>query len=299
MEVSKFTTPITLTEVNNNGEQIGILTGIIQDESLGKFPLIGRRSIVRGVPVVEGNNPEIIRNLLSQYLNLVKGRAVLSQFRNTYDMTFCKHIFEELGFSYEDHLNFLFDLSLGVDRLWNNLDKIAKKNITRAYKKGTTVELTTNLEEVLLAYDIVDGLYKKLKLPLISKEIILKLFEFATKSEGLQVFIAKNGGTIIGTRMVLLYNGYIYDYYAGALEEYYNKYPNDLLPWEVIKWGAENEMRIFDFGGAGHPDKEYGVREYKRKFGGELVNFGRFEKIHKPLTYKIAKFGFELLKRFK
>ena len=62
-----------------------------------------------------------------------------------------------------------------------------------------------------------------------------------------------------------------------------NKYPNDLIPWEVFLWGKENGYKLLDFGGAGKPDIPYGVREYKRKFGGELVNYGRFTHIHKPI----------------
>ena len=41
-------------------------------------------------------------------------------------------------------------------------------------------------------------------------------------------------------------------------------------------------LRNLIFGGAGKPDKPYGVRDYKLKFGGQLVNWGRFEKVHKP-----------------
>ena len=47
----------------------------------------------------------------------------------------------------------------------------------------------------------------------------------------------------------------------------------------------------FDFGGAGKPNQHYGVRDYTLKFGGKLVNFGRYEIVHKKHLFKIGKIG--------
>ena len=47
--------------------------------------------------------------------------------------------------------------------------------------------------------------------------------------------------------------------------------------------------------GAGTPDSDYGVREFKSKFGGELVEYGRYVKINKPLLFSIGKFGLKVL----
>ena len=99
--------------------------------------------------------------------------------------------------------------------------------------------------------------------------------------------------------LVLVYNETIYDYYAGAYSSFYKKYPNHLIPWEVFKWGNKNDYLIFDFGGAGKPNIPYGVRDYKKKFGGDFVNYGRFTNIHKKNMYMIAKFGFLLWKKIK
>jgi lipid II:glycine glycyltransferase (peptidoglycan interpeptide bridge formation enzyme) len=299
LSISPTFSAFEINEIDQMGQINGSLVGVIQNESQGRIPLLSNRSVVRGGPYIEKQDPAVLKSLLKKYINFTHNRAIVSQFRNSYDMSVFKEVFFDLGFTYEDHLNFIFDLSLGVDRLWDRLDKIAKKNITRAYKKGTAVSLTSSTDEIVIAYRIIQQLYSKLGLPFVSEEFIVKLSQLATPSEGLRVFNATNDSEIIGARMVLIADGYIYDYYAASKEEYYNKYPNDILPWEIIKWGAENGMELFDFGGAGHPEKEYGVREYKRKFGGELVNYGRYEYIHKPLLYKIASFGFNILRKFK
>jgi lipid II:glycine glycyltransferase (peptidoglycan interpeptide bridge formation enzyme) len=48
--------------------------------------------------------------------------------------------------------------------------------------------------------------------------------------------------------------------------------------------------------GAGIPDRPYGVRDFKMEFGGEVVEYGRYLCIRKPVLYKIGKWGVKILK---
>ena len=69
--------------------------------------------------------------------------------------------------------------------------------------------------------------------------------------------------------------------------------------WNVILWSKENNYKVFDFGGAGKPKIPYGVRDYKLKFGGELVNYGRYEKEHKKILMLLGRLAFKFYKLFK
>jgi len=51
--------------------------------------------------------------------------------------------------------------------------------------------------------------------------------------------------------------------------------------------------------GAGSADSDYGVREFKSKFGGELVQYGRFLRVNNKLLYNIGKFGLKILQKSK
>lgn len=81
----------------------------------------------------------------------------------------------------------------------------------------------------------------------------------------------------------------IYDYYAGSLSSEYDKHPNDIIPWEIFKYYQKGGYLQFDFGGAGKPNIPYGVRDYKLKFGGELVNHGRYLFIHQQIFFLLLK----------
>ena len=91
----------------------------------------------------------------------------------------------------------------------------------------------------------------------------------------------------------------IFDWYAGSLQKYKNLNINDFLCYNVLSWGSKNGYNTFDFGGAGKANESYGVRDHKMKFGGDLVEFGRFENIHKPFIYKISRVGLSLYKLMK
>jgi len=51
---------------------------------------------------------------------------------------------------------------------------------------------------------------------------------------------------------------------------------------------------LFNFGGAGKPGQPYGPREFKKDFGGKLVEYGRHHLVLSPLRYKILEFGLKL-----
>jgi lipid II:glycine glycyltransferase (peptidoglycan interpeptide bridge formation enzyme) len=83
------------------------------------------------------------------------------------------------------------------------------------------------------------------------------------------------------------------------MDRAYSSYnPNELIMWHILRWGAENNYRLYDFGGAGKPDEDYGVRDFKAKFGGDLVNYGRNKYIASPSLYKFTEFGYKMLRGF-
>jgi serine/alanine adding enzyme len=64
--------------------------------------------------------------------------------------------------------------------------------------------------------------------------------------------------------------------------------------WDVIKWGAGNGYGVLDFGGAGKPGEIYGVRDFKAKFNGRRVNYGRNTHVHAPLRMKVSETAYQV-----
>ena len=72
-------------------------------------------------------------------------------------------------------------------------------------------------------------------------------------------------------------------------------FPTHLAILAALDFAVENNFPMVDFMGAGKPGVEYGVRQYKLGFGGELVEQGRFLKVLNPTLYFLGKIGLKVL----
>jgi len=291
--------PVILSVIDANDEILGILLAVIQKEYSGFLGKFTARSIILGGPLIKDNDPNILNFILKEYNKIIKRKAIYSQLRNMWEWGELRQIFVNNGYNYEHHLNIIIDLKKDKEELWKDVSTKRRNEIRRAKKEGTMFFVGGAIDCLDKCYQILKIVYGRAKLPLPDVSFFYSLLKYSNDNLGLRLFCAKYEHKIIGCMLGLVYKDIIYDFYAGADPAYYDKYPNDLIPWEVFLWGKENGYKIFDFGGAGRPDKHYGVRDYKKKFGGTLVNYGRFEKIHRPILMEIGKMGFKAWQRLK
>lgn len=271
---------------------VGILLAVVQKEYKGILGKLSARSIVWGGPLIRDNDISILEELMNEYSLIVKHMVIYTQIRNIFIMDWAKNDLNKTGYNYEEHLNIIVDLNKSEDELWKEVHSKRRNEIRRATKEGTSFIEYSNSDALKKSWPVLKEVYQRAKLPLPD----ISLFQNILASEGgcspIKIFAALNGGQCIGILLALCWRERVINWYAGAFQKDLSKYPNDLLPWEVILWAKKNGYKIFDFGGAGKPEIPYGVRDFKLKFGGELVNFGRFQKTHKPVTMNIAKLGF-------
>lgn len=288
--------PVLVTTTDQNNNLTGLLLAVIQKEGNGLIGNFSRRSIIWGGPLIQDNDPEILDTILKKYNQIIKSKAIYSQFRNIWSFSNLIPVFNNNGYKYEEHLDVLNNLKQPEEELWTRFSRDKKKCIMTASSKLVIKDISSDKNLFLESYNLIKSVYNRIRLPLPELSFFTNMFDVFAKNNNLKTFAAYYSETLIGVRIVLCYKDLIYDWYAGADEKFLEYRPNDILPWEVMKWGVKNNYRTFDFGGAGKPTVPYGVREYKLKFGGELVNFGRFEKVHNLGLMKIGKFGFKLYK---
>jgi len=280
--------------LNAQGNILGILSSVVQEDFRGFLGYFTARAINWGGPLIVHDDPGVLSYLLGQYNRQFKKKVIFSQFRNFWDQEESKSVFVSRGYGYQEHLNFLVDLELNEDELWKRVHSKRRNEIRRAKKEGTRVQEITGETGIIEAYAILGKVYKKAGLPLHHQSLFMTAFRELHPPGMIRFFGAYLQDKLIGTMVVLCFKDTLYDWYAGSLRQYYNKYPNDLLPWEVFLWGKRQGYKTFDFGGAGHPDKPYGVRDYKKKFGGRQVCFGRYTRVHKPLLMKTGTLGLKI-----
>lgn len=215
--------------------------------------------------------------------------------RNFHDYSKWKTIFEANGFAYQPHLNFHVDTTTPeiVDQ---NLGKSRKRDIRTTIRDGVTPVYNPTIEQVRAYYDILLDLYKtKVKTPLFKWE----WFEQLYKVDSARFILTELEGKIVGGTVCMELPGKaLYEWFACGVDGVYpHIYPSTYATYLGIKYAAENGCKIFDMMGAGKPDEAYGVRDFKAKFGGEMVEHGRYLCVRKPLLYKLGKLGVKLLKK--
>jgi len=281
---------------NDTGKLAGILVSVIQRENTfyGKFTA---RSIVWGGPLVaDASQAEI---LLQAYNSTTSGKAIYSQFRNTFDCTALTSAFQRTGFNYLEHLNYLVDTtSESSAQLLSTMSKSKGRQIKKGLTTATILEASEQADADAF-YTLLRELYhEKVNKPLPPKSFFDYFFnEIVSKGLGKYLLIKHEGKIIGGIMCPLMPGKAIYEWYiAGLDKEYKEQYPSVLATWAAIDFGRQTGMQHFDFLGAGKPDADYGVRDFKSKFGGTLVNYGRFEKVYRPILMKAGTIGLKMYK---
>jgi lipid II:glycine glycyltransferase (peptidoglycan interpeptide bridge formation enzyme) len=200
-----------------------------------------------------------------------------------------------MGFVYEPHYDFVVDTST-LEIVNERMGKSRKRDVNASFKQGVSVSDNPSDAEVNDYYYILKELYtKKVKTPLFPK----MFFECLWKAPFSKYLLVKYQDEVIGGTACVYDEETVYEWFAcGKDGAFKNVFPSTVATWSGIRFAVENGFKRFDMMGAGAPgDGGYGVRDFKAKFGGELVNYGRFRHVCAPLLYSIGVFTINLLKK--
>lgn len=281
--------------VKNAGILKCLVVGYITQENNKIKQFLSRRAIIVGGPlIIDDTAPDELELLLTELKKQISSKAIYIETRNLNDYFKWKDIFLKCGFKYEPHLNFHVDCT-NWEKAEENIGKHRKKYIRLSLRDGASVVENPTIEQVTEYYSLLDELYKtKVKMPLQPVEFFKKLYYLPS----CKYLLIEFDGCIVGGSVCMLLGGKgVYEWYAcGKDGVYKNIHPSSVTKYAGMKFAADNGYPIFDMMGAGKPNEEYGVRDFKAEFGGKLVEYGRFCYICEPLLYTIGTVGVKLLK---
>lgn len=171
--------------------------------------------------------------------------------------------------------------------MFSNFSENRKRQIKQSLAEGLVCEKTDRMEDVHAFYSILQHTYsKRLKLPLFPFEFFESI---VSKAYG-KLLVVKIEDKILGGILCVGDEKVLYEWFVcGDDGEYPRVYPSVMATWTGIEYAVNNGYRMFDFMGAGKPAKKYGVRDFKARFGGKLVEHGRFLYICSPFLYFTGK----------
>jgi lipid II:glycine glycyltransferase (peptidoglycan interpeptide bridge formation enzyme) len=147
-------------------------------------------------------------------------------------------------------------------------------------------------------YGLLLETYRHAKVPLADISLFQAAFEVLVPRDMAYFSIASVAGLPVAGQVAIRHNDVVIGWYNGV-DRSSEWSCNELVVWDVIRWSHRMGCRSLDFGGAGKPGEASGVREFKSKFRGELVNFGRNTRVHYPVRMEISKWGYQLARRSK
>ena len=282
--------PVSIFLLNEEEDLLGLVQGAIVKERGGIAGLLTSRVIINGGLLVDATDSGNFSIIIDELVRKTKSRAVYTQIRNLSGQEKYIRYFKTKGFYNKDHFNIILDLKVGSDLLWENFSRSRKKGIRKAQKGNLRFEVSNSNESIIGFYKLLCTTYRRIKLPVPGEDHFLMIGKLFGE-KGCKVFSIFDGSVRIAALFVLIFKNKIYGYYMGSVNdtEILKQKPLDLLFWEVFNWAISENLEYFDWMGAGAPGKGYGVRDFKLEFGGELINYGRLEKVNKPVTYNFAK----------
>ena len=266
----------------------------------GAFRRFTTRAIVFGsvlcAPGKQGK--EALSLLLQTYKQEVDGSVLFTELRNLTDLTDLQNVLKANGFGYEEYLNYLINLDRPAEDILQDIGKRTRKIIRKGLRDQIVqVSEATNRSELVTWYNVLQKTYENAQVPLADRTMFEAAFDELFPKGMAKFLLAKVNGTVAACSVELSYKDTIYGWYGGT-DRSFGKYPsNEMLIWYILEWGANNGYKVYDFGGAGKPDEEYSVRDFKAKFKGELVCFGRNAYVHNSTLLKISILGYKIYRR--
>lgn len=235
----------------------GEVRGILPLISMRSFFL--RRSLV-SVPFLDDGgicaDTEQVRSRLSQEaLRLYEGQ---------------KADFLDLRHRYINSLNLplarekvmmILDLTENPDEMWSRFDAKLRNQIRKALKSGLTASWSGK-EGLDDFYEVFAVNMRDLGSPVHSRNFFASIFEEFIDS--VKFMLVRKDDRVIGCAVCFFFRGNLIVPWASSLREYFSLCPNNLLYWEMIRWGCENGYRRFDFG---RSSRDGGTYRFKKQWG--------------------------------
>lgn len=299
---TKYFTPVFLGCFDEQDNLQGVLLGVLIREKSKLKGLFSTRLVVYGGPLVNEQHPEkmqIFAFLINHLIKAAANKSIFIQVRASYDLSPYQDVFEKSGFKWVPRLNLLIDTT---DKKYftDAISASKRRQVRKSLAKGAQVSEPTGIEQVREFYGILTDLYRKrVRKPLPDWSFFEAFYRLMHQFENGKLLLITYEERVIGGIMSPYLKGKsLFEWYVCGLDaEFKSKgiYPSVLATWAAIGYAGKAGCKIFDFMGVGKPDESYGVRDFKMKFGGQTVNYGRYIRINNRFSYAIAELGYNFL----
>jgi lipid II:glycine glycyltransferase (peptidoglycan interpeptide bridge formation enzyme) len=296
-----FYTP-TYFIASSGDDILGVMLAVIIREKNPLLSRISARAVVYGGPVLQEDDPDILSLLLDKLNRGVGKKALFTQFRNfrawNKEM---QNAFHKHGFLYRERLNLIVP-TLREEEILSGMSSSRRRQIRRGTEAGAIIRPVKDEKEVRQLYGLLSILYReKVRKPLPTVDFFISFYHHLVSKNCGTILVVEAESKIIGGIVCPLSSPLTISelYVCGLDQEYPKYYPSVLATWAGLSYAAAHGIQSFDFMGLGKPEVQYGVRDFKLRFGGDIVNYGRFARRNHKILYAIAETGYNILRQMR
>ncbi|MDD3320948.1 MAG: GNAT family N-acetyltransferase [Paludibacter sp.] len=280
--------------VSENDKLMGIMCGYIISSGNPLQKYFSRRAIVPGGLLLDPNiSNDDFKLLLNTAKSILRKEVIYVELHNYKDYNEYRLTFKAEKFEYLPYLNFnipTFDEETSFGRLNDNL----QKQLTLSKEAGVYWEETKNKDDIAAFYAKLKRQHKR------SPNTIMYPQEFFEKLVNIpngKLLVVKYRKKVVGgMACVILPGNTIYNWFICNEENRSTGkavYIDTMIYWSGIEYAAKNKIQRLEFMNIGKPIDDLKIRDYKRKFGGQTVEMGRYRCVCRPLLYITGKFILE------
>lgn len=304
-QVSPYTSPFQSPEIYHLYQHVpGIKAEVLAVEEGGQLQALvvmtiqyekglkghfSRRGIIYGGPLLrKPESTDAAALLLSHLSTAYRRQLIYIEVRNGFDYSPVQSALKRASFDYIPWLNFQYE-HLSKESFRQGMAKSRLRQLNKGLNNGVQWRTAQDVNDVKAFYAILSDLYQhKIHKPLPPLEFFINFYQ---SSLAKCIVVLKDDNVIGGVLCPYSITGAIYEYYICGLDrEYPQCYPSTVAMWAMVCVAEELGISRLDLMGAGEPDKPSNVRNYKKKFGPQLVEHGRYLLVMKPLLYRLGRF---------
>lgn len=168
------------------------------------------------------------------------------------------------------------DISQGIDSVYGKISSKMRNEIRKPEKIGVTFR-KGRAADLAAFCALMRGTAEHKDIPMHDNGYYLALYEKLTAANMLGLFLAEHEDKAVACGMSVKYGDRAWLLYAASSKEHFRLRANRALQMRMIEWAVDQGCSLYDMRGSatlyppGKSDRGYGVYEFKKSFGAELV----------------------------
>ncbi|HOU36868.1 MAG TPA: GNAT family N-acetyltransferase [Candidatus Omnitrophota bacterium] len=195
-------------------------------------------------------------------------------------------VYNARAFTRIERATLFMDLRTDVDTAWSRLKKSTRKDVSSCEKHSLTAGLLS-ADELDEYRAVISENVRRVRADFPPYYPDINMWNALRGAENcLEVMAIKKDGRIMAGAGILDFNGILCHMTSCQTDESYFKKinVNDLLTWEIAKWGISRKRRLYDLTGIPlrpKDRKEQGLRNFKMKWSENIRVYNAYDKVYR------------------